>query len=152
MKDTQEYRVGTGASLMLMIVVVLMLAVMGMLALSAAQAGRRQTDQNIRTVTDTYEADAAAERALARIDALRRDAQDLQAFRDQVLEMQTDGLEISWFSEDELELVLGIDGQRQLRATLRIGQGAIDVAAWRVERTDEWETEDGLELFDGTAF
>lgn len=152
MRDTQEYRVGTGASLMLMIVVVLMLAVMGMLALSAAQAGRRQTDQNIRTITDTYVADAAAERALSRIDALRQNAPDRKAFRDQVLEMQAEDFEASWLSEDELEITVEIDERRQLRATLRMGREAIEVEAWRVERTDVWETEDGLELFDGAGF
>ena len=153
MKDTQEYRVGTGASLMLMIVVVLMLAVMGMLALSSAQAGKRQTDQNVRTVTDTYAAYAMGERVLAQIDEAQRLSDSQAELRDRVLALQTEGLTLEWTAEDEISMTIPADAQRQLRAVIRIGAKAgLQVRAWQIERTDVWETDDSLTLFDGTAF
>ena len=137
MRETQEYRIGTGASLMLMIVVVLMLTVMGLLALSSAQAGKRQTDQNVRTVTDTYAAYAACERALAQIDEARGEAATKEEWKDRVLAIQTDP----------------VDAQRQLRAVICVTEEkGLRVDAWRIERTDTWETDDSLTLFDGSAF
>lgn len=153
MRDTQEYRIGTGASLMLMIVVVLMLTVMGLLALSSAQAGKRQTDQNVRTVTDTYAAYAACERALAQIDAARGEAATKAELKDRVLAIQTDGLQLEWTAEDEISLTVPVDAQRQLRAVICVTEEkGLRVDAWRIERTDTWETDDSLTLFDGSAF
>lgn len=142
MKNRQEYRVGTGASLMLMIVVVLMLAVLGMLAFSSAQAGRRQIDRNVRSVTAYYEADARAERALAQLDALGEEAADVLA---------ADGIALAR-EGDAWTYAVRVDDQRELRVRARLTESGVQVESWQVVRTDDWSPDGSLQLLDAVGF
>ncbi len=142
MKNRQEYRVGTGASLMLMIVVVLMLAVLGMLAFSSAQAGRRQIDRNVRSVTAYYEADARAERALAQLDALGEEAADVLA---------ADGIALAR-EGDAWTYAVRVDDQRELHVRARLTESGVQVESWQVVRTDDWSPDGSLQLLDAVGF
>ena len=142
MKNRQEYRVGTGASLMRMIVVVLMLAVLGMLAFSSAQAGRRQIDRNVRSVTAYYEADARAERALAQLDALGEEAADVLA---------ADGIALAR-EGDAWTYAVRVDDQRELHVRARLTESGVQVESWQVVRTDDWSPDGSLQLLDAVGF
>ena len=142
MKNRQEYRVGTGASLMPMIVVVLMLAVLGMLAFSSAQAGRRQIDRNVRSVTAYYEADARAERALAQLDALGEEAADVLA---------ADGIALAR-EGDAWTYAVRVDDQRELHVRARLTESGVQVESWQVVRTDDWSPDGSLQLLDAVGF
>lgn len=141
-KDGQEYRVGTGASLMLMIVVVLMLAVLGMLAFSSAQAGRRQTDRHVGSVTAYYAADAQAERVLAQLDALGEDA---------AAQLAVDGISLAR-DGDVWTYAVRVDDQRELCVRVRLTEEGVQVESWQVVRTDDWSPDGSLQLLDAVGF
>lgn len=142
MKNRQEYRVGTGASLMLMIVVVLMLAVLGMLAFSSAQAGRRQIDRHVGSVTAYYAADAQAERVLAQLDALGEDA---------AAQLAVDGISLAR-DGDVWTYAVRVDDQRELCVRVRLTEEGVQVESWQVVRTDDWSPDGSLQLLDAVGF
>ena len=70
MRQKTEYRVGVGASSILMILVVLSLTALSLLSLSSARNNQALSDRNLSMTVQYYEAAAAAQRKLAAMDAI----------------------------------------------------------------------------------
>ena len=70
MRQKTEYRVGVGASSILMILVVLSLTALSLLSLSSARNNQALSDRNLSMTVQYYEAAASAQRKLAAIDAV----------------------------------------------------------------------------------
>ncbi len=68
MKNKAEYRVGVGASSILMILVVLALTALSLLSLKAAQNNAVLTDRNLTMTVAYYQAAADVQRTIAAID------------------------------------------------------------------------------------
>lgn len=66
----EEYRVGIGSSLVLMILVVLAMTALGLLALGSARQTEAQTARNLEASLSYYEAAARVQSALADIDGI----------------------------------------------------------------------------------
>lgn len=83
-RDKSEYRVGVGASSVLMILVVLALTALSLLALSSARNTEALAKRNQQMVTDSYEAAADAQLRLMEADqwllAAREASADEAAF------------------------------------------------------------------------
>ncbi|MEA4999990.1 MAG: hypothetical protein VB087_11435 [Candidatus Limiplasma sp.] len=71
MKPKAEYRVGVGASSILMILVVLSLAALSLLSLQAARTNAALTERNLRMTLAYYDAAAEVQRTLAAMDQRR---------------------------------------------------------------------------------
>ena len=69
MKQKTEYRVGVGASSILMILVVLALTALSLLSLSSARNNQALSDRTLSMTVQYYEAAATAQRKLAAMDA-----------------------------------------------------------------------------------
>ena len=67
-KSKGEYRVGVGASSVLMMLVVLAMTALGLLSLGSARQTEAQTKRNLQTTLNYYEASASAQAVLASID------------------------------------------------------------------------------------
>lgn len=72
-KSKGEYRVGVGASSVLMILVVLAMTALGLLSLGSARQTEAQTKRNLQTTIDYYTAADSAQAAIARIDGAAAD-------------------------------------------------------------------------------
>lgn len=70
MRQKTEYRVGVGASSILMILVVLSLTALSLLSLSSARNNQALSDRNLSMTVQYYEAAASAQRKLAAMDAV----------------------------------------------------------------------------------
>ena len=73
MNRKTDYRVGVGASSILMVLVVLALAAMSLLSLSAARNSEALGDRTMDMAVDYYQAAAEAQRMLAAMDATLAD-------------------------------------------------------------------------------
>lgn len=69
MRQKTEYRVGVGASSILMILVVLSLTALSLLSLSSARNNQALSERNLGMTVQYYEAAANAQRKLAAMDA-----------------------------------------------------------------------------------
>jgi len=80
-KRKQEYRVGVGASSILMVLVVLALAALSLLSLSSAKNNAALSQRNLNMTLAYYQAAAQAQRTLSMMDSLmaEREAQNLTA-------------------------------------------------------------------------
>lgn len=68
-KQKSEYRMGVGASSVLMVLVVLVLTALGMLSFTSAKNAQVLTRRNLAMTTAYYEAAAQAQQKLAALDA-----------------------------------------------------------------------------------
>lgn len=142
-EDRQTYRIGNGASLMLMIFMAVMLLTLGLLSLMSAKASQRQTLRRVQSAQAYYSADAAVERELARLDgilyALETAAADEEAY-DAGLEALCQSLEWSRSEVNERMLTLEIPyGADQLiRVSVRVRRWDEEGARYSVisRRTD----------------
>ena len=120
-----------GGSSLLVIFAVLCLTVFALLGLSTVQAGERLSQKTARAVTDYYQADCAAEELFARLRAGEVPAGVTQ-------------------EDDTYSYTCPISDTQQLCVTLQKQGGDWAVLRWQAESTVDWETDDGLELWDGT--
>lgn len=86
MKQKAEYRVGVGASSILLILVVLALTALSLLSIKAAQDNTALTERNVSMTLAYYEAAAKVQRTIADMDQKRleldvTDSEALPAFR-----------------------------------------------------------------------
>ena len=106
-------------------------SVFALLGLSTVQAGERLSQKAARAVTDYYQADCAAEELFARLRAGEVPAGVTQ-------------------EDDTYSYTCPISDTQQLCVTLQKQGGDWAVLRWQAESTVDWETDDGLELWDGT--
>jgi len=73
MNTKAEYRIGVGASTILMILVVLALAALSLLSFSSARSNAALSERNLTMTLSYYQATAQAQQKLAMMDALLAD-------------------------------------------------------------------------------
>lgn len=112
---------------------ILCLTAFALLSLATVQANRRLADAAIRAVTDYYTADCQAQEVLARLRA-----------GEQPEGVERDG--------DMYRYVCPISDVRELAVEVRVRGGEYTVLRWQAVSVGEWETDEELELWDGTPF
>lgn len=110
MNRSPQYRVGIGASSILMIFVVLSLTTLGVLSFASARANLHLTDRRQIQVESYYTAVAEAQALIARIDAaLAQAAEDPDAYDAQVLAL------------DDMDTRILVEEDRMVSFSLPVG-------------------------------
>lgn len=141
MKNKESTPFGTGMSSLLMIFVVLCLTVFGVLAYMTARADDRLTQRSAEMVQAYYQADAAAEEALAQLDAALLELEPEAALEsagftvDGGPETWNGSLEISIQDTRVYQLQVVVE-QGSYRVTAR---QTVDHAVWEEEYLDVWD-------------
>lgn len=160
MNGQQEYRMGVGATSMLMIFVVLALTTLSILSLSSAQSDLSMTRRNVELLTEYYNAAAEAQDVLAQVDAscltLRETAPNQEAYEKGVSEMQIPGEFLHYNSADmSIQFSLDAGGGRALRVELDIlpfdseGDQRYVLRKHQLVNESEWAPESDLVIFGG---
>lgn len=159
-RNKQEYRVGIGASSMLMIFIVLCLTTLAILALSSARTDSAMTDRNIKIVGDYYAAVNEAQSAIAQIDgsisAIREAALDEAQYMQMLEGLSIDGYQITHSDGRLLSFSIGAGNDSMVDVTLQAAAFGEMGERYRVLRhtltyIDNWEFETDLKLFTGEA-
>lgn len=123
-KHKQEYRVGTGATSMLMIFIVLCLTTLSILSYSSARADLAITKRNVEMNEKSNEAVCAAQRIIAEIDgqlvAARAQTDDDDEYADLVSLISVDDVEINADESMELSFLVNAGYDRWLDVTMQI--------------------------------
>lgn len=132
-----------GASL-LAAFAVLCLTVFALLSLATVQANRRLSDAAARAVTDYYTADCQAQELLAR---LRNGEvpEDVNIYQDA-------SLTPLWTARCTYTVPISDSRELQVEVLLNEVSGSYSVLRWQSAAAQEWETDNELELWDGTPF
>lgn len=130
MKLKQDYRIGIGASSILLILVVLALAALSLLSLGSAKNNAALTERNLNMTLSYYQAAAKAQRTLAMMDSLvsDRSVQNLTAeewttlFSAHGLNGITvsDGMAFSFSIDAGAERILVVEGKFSPQGTPRL--------------------------------
>ncbi len=120
-----------GGSSLLVIFAVLCLVVFALLSLSTARAGERLSEQSARSVENYYQADKAAEEILAQLRVGERpegvtEIEGVFFYKCHISDAQA------------LEVEVSFDGE------------SYTVLRWQNVSTIEWESDETLNLWDGT--
>lgn len=127
-----------GASL-LVVFAVLCLTVFALLSLATVQADARLADASIQAVTDYYAADCAAQEILARLRNGER----------------PEGVTFSGSGLLYADYVCPISDTQELRVRVLLrGVTGADyvIERWQAAPSQEWEPDEGIELWDGGLF
>jgi len=117
MSGKQEYRMGTGASSILMIFVILSLTTLGVLAFASGRADLALTDRRSTQVQAYYAAAAEAQRIIAGIDEALLEAQaDPEAYADKVKAIADGAIEV-W--GDEISFIVPVSPTQQIEVELK---------------------------------
>ena len=121
-----------GAASLLVIFAVLCLTVFALLSLSTVKANRRLSDSACAAVENYYAADARAEEILARLRAGElpegvRQNGDIYSYDCPISDSQT------------------------LAVQLRIQNGNYEILRWQAVSTADWQANDSLPVWDGSA-
>ncbi len=148
--NEQGYRVGVGASSVLMIFVVLSLTTLGVLSFASARANQTLTARRTAHVEGYYEASAVAQRALAEIDALLMAApEDDEAYAAYVKDMDLSGLPLSVSDGLLLSFAVPCGDAQELRLSVKAAgpgvtpryrvtrQGIANAEVW-TDEDDSW--------------
>lgn len=150
-KPQQEYRVGVGASSILMIFIILCLTTLGVLSFASARANLQLTTRRQTQVQAYYATQAEAQRLLARIDeALLAARAEPNTYDEQVKSLAALDERIAVKNNGTVELTLPVGQTQELHLTLAIG-GAEDATRYTVMthyliNIEEWEPDTSLEL------
>ena len=120
-----------GGSSLLVIFAVLCLTVFALLGLSTVQAGERLSLATAQAVSDYYAADCQAEEIVARLRSGEMPHEVGEA----------DGI---YF------YACPISQTQQLYVEVRSAPGGWDVLCWQAQSIAEWESDDSLNVWDGT--
>lgn len=121
-RPKQEYRVGIGASTMLTIFAVLCVTTLALLALSGARGDAALTGRSVAMSKAYYEASDRAQRVLAQVDGLVRNAaastSDREAFEAALSGREAGGVPLDFDGED-LSFTVDAGGGRVLSVAVR---------------------------------
>lgn len=159
MNGRQEYRMGVGATSMLMIFVMLALTTLSVLSLSSAKSDLSMTRRNVELLTAYYDAAADAQDVIAQVDeklqALHDDASTAEKYEQDVREMQIPGEFLHYISTDtSVQFSLDAGGGRALEVELEVLPFSTEDSRYEVRRHQlvndtEWIPESDLVLFGG---
>ncbi len=119
---------------------VLCLTVFALLSLTTVQADARLADASARAVEDYYAADCAAQEILARLRAGETPA-----------EVESHGYD-SWHRGTRYTYTCPISDSQELDVEVLVDGEDYEILRWQAQYTGEWETVEGLDLWDGTLF
>lgn len=128
-----------GASL-LVVFAVLCLTVFALLSLSTVRANGRLSEASAQAVADYYAADCAAQEILARLRAGETPA-----------EVESHGYD-SWHRGTRYTYTCPISDSQELDVEVLVDGEDYEILRWQAQYTGEWETVEGLDLWDGTLF
>lgn len=133
--NEQGYRMGIGASSVLLIFVVLCLTTLGVLSYASARASQALTDRRQTQVEAYFEASAAAQRAIAEIDAALKAGGEVPVPADIA----------DFTAEDGTILFTVAAGEtHQLEVLLRVGDGSgarYTVVRHQFDNIGEWNAD-----------
>ncbi len=119
---------------------VLCLTVFALLSLTTVQADVRLADAAAQAVEDYYAADCAAQEILAR---LRNGETPVEA--------ESHGYD-SWHRGMRYTYTVPISDTQELDVEVLLDGEDCEILRWQAQYTGEWETVEGLDLWDGTLF
>ena len=130
-----------GASL-LVIFAVLALTIFALLSLSTVRAHGRLSEASAQAVQDYYAADCKAQECLARL-RTGEDAQDMG-----VITISTTISDYSNRRGTIYYYTVPISDTQELQVAVRVNGTDYEVLRWQAAPIGEWETDDGMELWD----
>ena len=131
-----------GGSSLLTVFAVLCLTVFALLSLSTVRADLRLAQRSRQAVQDYYAADAQAQEVLARL----RTGQSLP---EGVL-VETVSVDYADHGEEIHSYAVPISDTQELQVEVRIDTADdYEVLRWQVVNTGEWNSDGGLEIWDG---
>ena len=119
---------------------VLCLTVFALLSLTTVQADARLAEASARAVEEYYAADYAAQEILAR---LRSGEIPVEV---------TTHSEDSWHRGTRYTYAVPISDSQELQVEVLLDGEDYEILRWQAQYTGEWETVEGLDLWDGTLF
>lgn len=159
MKNKQEYRVGIGATSMLMIFIVLCLTTLAILALSSARTDYSMTERNVEISLSYYGAVNEAQEVIARVDAallaLRADSVDEEAYWKAVEALSLDDVQLHHPNEEHLAFSVDAGNDSTVDVVLRVmplsqANERYQIVKHTLRYIDNWEPENDLKLFTGS--
>lgn len=156
MNTNPEYRVGVGASSILMIFIVLSLTTLGVLSFASARADLALSDRRQAQVEAYYAAEADAQALIAQIDeALYTAVQTPETYEASVRALES--LDSAITVEEDLSIVLALPvGASQLLTIRLVPGGAEGTARYIMDEhyllnIEEWEPDTTMNLADPIA-
>ena len=119
---------------------VLCLTVFALLSLTTVQADARLAEASARAVEEYYAADCAAQEILAR---LRNGETPVEA--------ESHDYD-SWHRGTRYTYAVPISDSQELDVEVIVDGEDCEILRWQAQYTGEWETVEGLDLWDGTLF
>lgn len=119
---------------------VLCLTVFALLSLTTVQADVRLADASAKAVEEYYAADCRAQELLAR---LRKGETPAEA---------ESHLEDSWHTGTRYTYTVPISDTQELDVEVIVDGEDYEILRWQAQYTGEWETVEGLDLWDGGLF
>lgn len=119
---------------------VLCLTVFALLSLTTVQADARLAEASARAVEEYYAADCAAQEILAR---LRNGETPVEA--------ESHSYD-SWHRGTRYTYAVPISESQELQVEVLLDGEDCEILCWQAQYTGEWETVEGLDLWDGTLF
>ena len=119
---------------------VLCLTVFALLSLTTVQADARLAEASARAVEEYYAADCAAQEILAR---LRNGETPVEA--------ESHSYD-SWHRGTRYTYAVPISDSQELQVEVLLDGEDYEILRWQAQYTGEWETVEGLDLWDGTLF
>ena len=129
-----------GGTSLLVVFAVLCLTVFALLSLTTVQADGRLADASAQAVEDYYAADCAAQEILAR---LRNGETPVEAESHRY---------DSWHRGTRYTYAVPISDSQELQVEVLLDGEDCEILRWQAQYTGEWETVEGLDLWDGTLF
>ena len=129
-----------GGTSLLVVFAVLCLTVFALLSLTTVQADGRLADASAQAVEDYYAADCAAQEILAR---LRNGETPVEA--------ESHSYD-SWHRGTRYTYAVPISDSQELDVEVIVDGEEYEILRWQAQYTGEWETVEGLDLWDGTLF
>lgn len=121
MNQPSEYRVGVGASSILMIFIVLCLTTLGVLSFVSAKANLSLTDRRTQQVTAYYESNARADALIAEIDAIISEARkDADSFEETLADRLNNLDDVVSFKDSVVSLRLPVGTTQALNIDLQV--------------------------------
>ena len=119
---------------------VLCLTVFALLSLTTVQADARLAEASARAVEEYYAADCKAQETLAR---LRNGETPVEA--------ESHDYD-SWHRGTRYTYAVPISDSQELDVEVIVDGEEYEILRWQAQYTGEWETVEGLDLWDGTLF
>lgn len=160
MERRGEYRIGPGASSLLMIFVALCMTTVGVLTLISALADTRLTERSQDQVTAYYDASVEAQRSIGAIDAslqaFRLASPDVDSYRDAVLSLSQEAPDLSVQTDGEGKVASVHFDQPMagdfaihviLRVPIALEGPRYELFSHEMAKTSVWQPDETLDVF-----